>query len=33
MSSETVVENDEQIVRILHRDWIVDGILQINANF
>lgn len=31
MSSGAVVGNDEQIVRILHRDWIVDGILQISA--
>ena len=29
--SRTEIDNDEQIVRILHRDWIVDGVLQINA--
>jgi len=31
MSLGTVVGNDEQIVRILHRDWIVDGMLQVSA--
>ena len=25
------VENSEHVARILHREWIVDGVLQVNA--
>ena len=31
MSIVHTVSDDEKIVRILHRDWIVDGVLQLNA--
>lgn len=31
MSSILSVSGDEKVVRILHRDWVIDGKIQINA--
>ena len=31
MSESALVSNEENLVRILHKDWIVDGVLQTNA--
>ena len=31
MSDSSLVSNEEKLVRILHKDWIVDGVLQTNA--
>lgn len=31
MSESALVSNEEILVRILHKDWIVDGVLQTNA--
>lgn len=25
------IKDDEKVVRLLHRDWVVDGVLQVNA--
>ncbi len=31
MSSASTINGNEKVVRILHRDWVVDNELQINA--
>lgn len=31
MNSTLAISGDETVARILHRDWVVDGVLQISA--
>ena len=31
MSSASTINGNEKVVRILHRDWVVDGVVMINA--
>ena len=31
MITSSVIGDNEKVVRILHRDWVVDGVVMINA--
>lgn len=31
MTSTSAVSNEELVARILHQDWVVDGVIQLGA--
>ena len=30
-ADSSIIDNEEQVARILHQDWIVEGLLQVSA--